>query len=262
MERGARTHTHMRLALVITACSLGAADAAGSWTPRSLARYLRVRRGRRGGSGVVWHGEGTLRNTVNGEHIASVEGVELVRPLPSAGGAFSSERVLLYRDPYNGTLLTLFKNRRVQPLRYKLHVRMSLEDGALRLVANEPNGREVASALTDGTGPSRPGLLGRGYELFMRVPVGQTARAKRNKKTAAIGSREEYRVREAGPLGLRSSLSYRRTGRCPSWYGPGTCTLEMYSRRQWSWAFWRRRGEPPACWRRCVDEAEAATSAD
>lgn len=248
--------------LLLTACALGAIEAAGSWSPGSLARFLRVRRGRSGGSGVAWHGEGTLRNTVNGEHIASVESVELVRPLPAAEGSFSSERLLLYRDPYNGTLLTLFKNRHVQPLRYKLHVRMSLEDGALRLVANEPDGREVASALTDGAGPSRPGLLSRAYELFVRVPVSQTAKAKRNKKKAAIGCREEYRMREAGPMGLQSSLSYRRTGRCPSWYGPGTCTLEMYSRRQWSWAFWRRRSEPPACWRRCVDEAEAGANAE
>ena len=90
----------------------------------------------------------------------------------------------------------------------------------------------------------------------------ETAKAKRNKKKAAIGCREEYRMREAGPMGLQSSLSYRRTGRCPSWYGPGTCTLEMYSRRQWSWAFWRRRSEPPACWRRCVDEAEAGANAE
>ena len=240
---------------------------AGSWTKRSLARFQRARCN--GDRETYWHGTGTLRNTVSGERIIGVEGVELARPLNQAKGpAYSSSKVLLYRHD-NGTLLTSFsvgkgaRGRKVRPLRYEHHVRMALEEGRLRLVASEPSGREVASVLADGLGPRRAGLLGHAYDLFLRVPASQQKpnpdqpRSAR-KKVPPINCREEYQLTERGPFGLGSTLVYRRTGRCPSWYGPGTCTLELHSRRrrQRSWAFWKQ--EPPAIWQACQDEADAA----
>ena len=232
---------------------------AGSWTQRSLARFQRARCN--GDRDTCWHGRGTLRNTVSGERIIDVEGVELARPLKAKGTGYSSSRVLLYRHE-NGTLLTSFSKRKVQPLRYEHHVRMALEEGRLRLVASEPSGREVASVLADGLGPRSAGLFGHAFDLFLRVPASQPKLASQprsaRKKVPPINCREDYQLTERGPLDLGATLVYRRTGRCPTWYGPGTCTLELHSRRrrQRSWSFWKR--EPPAIWQQCQDEADAA----
>jgi hypothetical protein len=201
-----------------------------------------------------------LRNTVSGERIIDVEGVELARPLKAKGTGYSSSRLLLYRHE-NGTLLTSFSKRKVQPLMYKHHIRLMLEEGRLRLVASEPSGREVASVLDDGAGPRHAGLLGHAFDLFLRVPASQPKSASQSrvrKKVPPINCREEYQLIEQGPLGLRATLVYRRTGRCPTWYGPGTCTLELHSRRclKRPWAFWKR--ETPAIWQQCQDKADAA----
>ena len=232
---------------------------ANTWTQRALGRYHRARCG--GDRETCWHGKGTLQNTMSGHHIADVESVELTRSLKGKRKtAYSTERLVLYRHP-NGTLLTSFGKRPVPPLRYKHHVGMTVEEGKVRLAASEPDGREVASATADGTAPRRYGLLGRAYELYVRVPMLQSERAKRNKKKPAIGCREEYHLTERGPFGLRSTLFYRRTGRCPSWYGQpgGTCTLELHARPQRMWAFWKRGRA--AVWQQCQDEADAAVAA-
>ena len=192
---------------------------------------------------------------MSGEYIANVESVELARALDrTENSSFQSQRLLIYRD-FNGTKLDFYGNRPVQPLMYEHSVQMSIDDESrLWLRAVDADGREVASALADGAGSRRVGLWGRAFELLVRVPlsVPKPINKRRRSKPAAMGSCEEYWLRDIGPVGVWSALWYRRTGRCPSWCGPGTCTLELHSRRQWSLAFWKH--DPPVCWRRCEAE--------
>ena len=198
---------------------------------------------------------------MSGEYVADVESVELAHAEEVANAeysAFKSQRVLIYRAR-NGTKLSFSGKRPVQPLVYKHSVQMGIGDGSrLRLRAIDADGRERASAWADGAGSRRVGLWGHAYELIVRVPLSapKPDTKRRRSKSVATGSCEEYWLRDLGPVGMCSALWYRRTGRCPTWYGPGTCTLELHARRHWSLAFWKQG--PPACWRRC--EAEVSTT--
>ena len=273
----------MRLFLVMLAAI---PVAGGSWTPRALAQYARLRAGRAQGEPVVWRGRGTLSNTVTGAHIAEVESLERVERTdaiaPSVG--FSSERVLVYRDA-NGTRLTRFGRRLVPTLRYRHNVLLGLVDGQLLLSAVAPDGRKVASGWDSGSGPYRAGpLRGSAFGIALRplprdgaakaaAPPPPPRRAVRGTRRSHGGhgaprvadapagsgaARESYTLRAPRAPGCRCSLSYTRTGRCPSWYGAGLCTLELEcdgcreARPPW----WRRllggRATPP--WDEVDDE--------
>lgn len=235
------------------------------WTQATLDRYQRARAG-------VWHGKGSLYNTLSGAHLADVELVELVRPAespaeedevaqkaagPGAADAvtsLTSERLLLYRDS-NGTLLTSVGRERVWPLRYSHRVVLSAHEGSLLLRARARGGRQIASAWASETSPVRRPfstvftlsvrpLRGRGKDGASPPPAPPTRKwatgAHRRGTDGAppvaapvLGpTREEYRV-VAPALPLRAAtLRYRRVGRCPSWCGAGVCTLEVDMTRQ------------------------------
>lgn len=207
----------------------------GPWTRRSLQRYVRARQG-------MWRGAGRLTNTLTGARLADVAFLERVAAEPNAD-AFGSERVLVYRAADG--------SRPCPPLRYAHNVSLQLEDGNLLLRAQQPgvagSSASVASGWGIGRGPRRLGLR-RAYEISVR-PVKQDAAAAVPPpaaeapsgwpRTAARGTlgttREEYWL-------CGRSLGYKRTGRCPTWYGGGVCTLEVVARAE--------RPRLPRPWRR------------
>lgn len=252
----------LSLALVAAPCT---ADG-GPWTLSSLSSYVRARAGGHEGGSRIWQGSGVLTNTITGVRIADVGMVERCERssgecAPGTAG-YASERILVYRDE-NGTVLARYGKRRVPVLHYKHDVLMELSNGDIALRATDADGRTIAGGWGDGPGPRRTRLLGRTYELFVRPRKGGSATddhakppppsapgmARTASSKALTATREEYRLKEPLCLGGECSLEYRRTGRCPSWYGAGLCTLEVHSRvvapRRWArpWlAFGRKRG--------------------
>lgn len=201
----------------------------GPWNKRSISGYVKAR-------GGVWTGGGRLTNTLTGARIASVDFLERVADDPSAS-TLGSERVIVYKA-YDGT-------RPAKPLRYSHNVSVQLaDDGNLLLRAREHD-RIVASGWGVGRGPTRNRWRQRAYELSVR-PVAKDAATDspapkdedppgwpRVAGGSNLGTtREEYKLR-----GCR--LSYKRTGRCPTWYGAGVCTLEVEARAERT-PWWRR----------------------
>ena len=100
----------------------------------------------------------------------------------------------------------------------------------------------VASGWAAGRGPQRRGLLRRAlYELSVRpikddaasleapparetTPVGLPRVADRTKLGV---TREDYVLEAPSLPGRPCTMTYKRTGRCPHWYGGGVCTLEL-----------------------------------
>lgn len=231
----------------------------GPWTRRSLARYVDARRG-------VWLGGGRLTNTLTGVRLADVAFLERVT-MCRDGAGFGSERVLVYRAG-DGT-------RPCDPLRYMHNISVQLVNGNVLLCARQPaaGGAVVASGWGVGRGPRSPGLR-KDFELSVR-PVKQDAAAggappplaepQGWPRTAAAArgalgvTREEYRLRG-------NTLRYTRTGRCPTWYGAGVCTLEVEARAQRPplRRFWRRGAkavlEADEAWERRVRDLIDASS--
>jgi len=257
----------MTTRLVVVTLSVLASSAAAT----SVSQYAQARAGR---GAREWRGRGVLTNTLTGNHIADLSLLERCSRLPDSGG-FVSERVLVYRDG-NGTRLAKYSGRKVPALRYVHKISLELADGGLLLKALDGDGRPVASAHGLGRGPMRAGLR-RGFELFVR-PLPRDAAspaplprkptlpgtARSNARTAVPGgggpTREEYTILEPGCPGGSCSLHYRRTGRCPSWYGAGLCTLEVNARTEPPLVrWWRRRvrGRDECSW---DEEVQAALS--
>lgn len=205
------------------------APSGGIWTRRSLARYARARHG-------AWRGRGRLTNTLSGTRIADVDYVEETVVSEDADSdcvAIGSRRELVF-SAADGQALA-------PPLRYAHNVSMKIaENGHLFLRAGAPDGSSaVASGWGVGRGPSRRGLR-RCYEISVR-PLARDAAADtaapaseapdgwpRTANRGALGvTREDYTLLGALRPGGRRALIYRRTGRCPSWYGAGVCTLEV-----------------------------------
>ena len=229
------------------------------WTPRSIERYRRARSG-------VWHGSGTLHNTLSGALIARVELTESVEPQKqaapldaepgSASESYRSDRLLVYRQS-NGTLLSRYGRRLVPQVRYSHAVTLSLSDEpsgkrslrSLFLRASVPGGDDVASSWVSGAGPTRHGLSN-AFELLTRpiaakrsrgttalpklkssppssTGLGSAATTPRVYQPAAVlGAARDEYLLVTPPL-RPPWLVYRRTGRCPSWCGAGVCTLEV-----------------------------------
>ena len=241
-----------------------ASSDAGPWSRRSLSRYVRARSGT-GSEPLVWRGRGALTNTITGVHIADVALLERCNATSpsheSDGASFSSERVLVYQTE-NGTVLSRYGRRNVPALRYVHHIALKLDQGRLQLLASNAQGSPVASAWGVGRGPIRVGLRG-AFEVAVRPaqkdaalsapppppppPVGSPRTAVRHSGGA---EREEYTLIEPGCPGGTCSLRYRRTGRCPSWYGGGLCTLEVEARSEARRTRWWHRllGRPAHDW--------------
>ena len=247
--------TVSRLLLAALALADARETPSGPWTPRSLASYAKARSG-------TWRGRGRLTNTLTGARIAEVDYLEETTAAAGsaatdADAAFGSRRVLVYRTADGEQL--------AQPLDYAHNVTVRLSDGNLLLRAGAPDGSSVvASGWGVGRGPLRVGLR-RVYELSVRpvakdaasdtpapvaeAPAGWPRTAQRN----ALGTtREEYRLLGALRPGGRRTLVYKRTGRCPTWYGAGVCTLEVEAAVERRPA-WRPRFLRPR--RRADDEA-------
>ena len=216
---------------------------AESWA----SRYAQARAGYR--RGREWRGRGTLINTVTGNHIADVEfGERCTQSSTSSTAAFSSERVLLYRAA-DGRQLATFSGRPVPVLRYAHNVSVELANGGLQLRAVDGAGRVVASA--HGLHRTVRAGLRRGLELSVRPSPRDTAIAAPSPPAvpgtarAAVqrpgATREEYRLLQPACPGGSCTLRYRRTGRCPSWYGAGLCTLHVEARTKPLWTRWWHR---------------------
>ena len=262
------------LLIVLLAASVVAESTTrrGPWTPRSLARYARAREG-------VWHGRGRLTNTLTGNRIADADFLEKVTASGATGddsAAFGSRRVVIYR--------TADGKRPTKPLHYDHNISASLTDGNLLLRANSGE-RVVASGWAMGRGPSRAGLR-RAYDLSVR-PIAKDAAADagpppsdvlpgwpRTAKTNFGVTREEYRLDGARRPGGRRRLFYKRTGRCPTWYGGGVCTLEVEAHAEplqlsplRLWRRWRTRRQHGATevdedrdgWERLVEGLEGSS---
>ena len=213
----------------------------GPWSPRSLSCYVRARSG-------LWRGSGRLINTLTGARIAHVEFLEEVTPpgTSRAEDAFGSRRALVYKAA-DGSLLG-------DVVRYDHNVSIELADGNLLLRAAGPGGDPVASGWGVGRGPLRVGLR-RSYEVSVRplakgaaadtpVPAAEPQGWPRTAKRDALGTtREDYQLLDAVRPGGRRGLLYKRTGRCPTWYGAGVCTLEVEASaaQPQRLRFWRRR---------------------
>ena len=199
----------------------------------------------------MWRGRGRLTNTLSGATIAEVDFLERVKDVATGddeGAKFGSERVVVYKT-FNGT-------RPTQPLRYAHNVSVGLANGSLLLRASGGRG-VVASGWSVGRGPSRLGLR-RAYDVSVRpkardaassepAPISdqQAGWPRAANRGALSTTREEYRVLGPRRPGGCRELSYRRTGRCPTWYGPGVCTLGVEARIEpaplrWCWRRWRR----------------------
>ena len=221
-----------------------------------------------------WRGRGVLSNTVSGDHIADVSLLERCSRGRPDSDSYVSDRVLVYRDA-NGTQLSAYRGRNVSPLRYVHNVSLQLDgDGSLLLSAADCSGRSVASARVLGRGRVQTGLR-RGFELFVRPLQGDAAvaapsppklslpgtRRSATARTAESGgstmTRETYKVLDPPCPGGSCTLYYHRTGRCPSWYGAGLCTLEVEARSEPQWArWWRRlRGRALPEWEQQVETA-------
>ena len=257
---------------------------AAPWSARTVVQYQRERAGR---LPTLWHGGGCLRNTLTGERIAHVECAELVRADPRAadGAAYRSERVILYRSD-NGTLLTRSAAQRPVPaLRYAHGVELSSHGDQVVLRASDGAGREVARATASRAQTRRVGFLGlsRVYELELRLAPNKPPKARpprtrasggaRQKASprarasstrvedvpvppipAAAGStREEYVLASSPWPWRRRTLTYRRTGKCPTWCGNGVCTLELASQR-----YRPRDAVARRLWAQMCEEAEGA----
>lgn len=251
------------LLLIVATQSSRASE--GPWSRRSLRDYVKLRAG--GSSGErIWRSRGVLSNTMTGARISSVESLERCRNVGDDEElGYCSERVLVYRDG-NGTRLA-------KPLRYSHKVSMELRDGNLLLRAqpgdssSSSSGADSSSSSSSGSaapvvasgwgvgrGPTRAGPLCRAFELSIRpkkadaagdeepptsdMPAGWPRAANRG----SVGTtREEYRLVEPARPGGSCSLTYKRTGKCPHWYGGGVCTLELEAtcepaaRRWWQW---------------------------
>ena len=239
---------HVYAALLLPSMAAGAT----SWA----SLYARARAGRKSRE---WYGRGSLINTVTGQHIADVSLLERCsRALQSSDKAgFVSERVLVYCAT-DGAPLSEYKGRKVPVLRYVHNVSLQSHDGGLMLRAIGGDGQPVASAHGVGRGPIRVGFR-TGFELSVR-PAKRDAYAVKPPQPrpmlpgtarAAVPStggptREEYKLIEPVCPGGSCTLTYRRTGRCPSWYGGGLCTLEVNARSTPVWARWWRRARGDA----------------
>lgn len=244
--------------------SLTSGRSSPGWSQRSLSRYLRARAG---ADERQWQGQGSLINTVTGETIAEVLALERCArsaATSSERAAFESERILLYCEA-NGTRLSRYRGRAVPILRYTHNVSYELSAGSLLLRARNAGGSVIASAHGLGRGPVRTGLR-RAYELALRaVPLDSAAETLPSVPTAGVPQaaaprtagtiREEYRLVEPLCPGGACSLDYRRTGKCPHWYGVGLCTLEIKARSEPAWARWWRRARrrPSLSWEQRAD---------
>lgn len=238
-----RRGMHVFAALLLPSMAAGAT----SWA----SLYAHARAGRKSRE---WYGRGSLINTVTGQHIADVSLLERCsRALQSSDKAgFVSERVLVYCAA-DGARLSEYKGRKVPVLRYVHNVSLQSHDGGLMLRAIGGDGQPIASAHGVGRGPIRIGLR-TGFELSVRPAKRDAAAVKPPQPRpmlpgtarAAVPStggptREEYKLIEPVCPGGSCTLHYRRTGRCPSWYGGGLCTLEVNARSTPVWARWWRR---------------------
>jgi hypothetical protein len=257
---------------LITLLLLAAAATAdqGPWTARSLGSYVRARAGSRDRGALLWRGHGSLSNTLTGARIAEVEVIERCMQLPTTGGAgFVSERVLVYRNE-NGTRLA-------RPLHYAHNVSIQLNEGNLLLRAVGADESVAASGWGVGRGPVRAGWLRRAFEISVRPakadaavtePVPATASPSGWPRTADGSrlrtTREEYRLVESRRPGGACTMKYKRTGRCPTWYGQGVCTLELCACAErttpW-WRSWWRGGVRRTCNHRRAHEDDAAGGA-
>jgi hypothetical protein len=227
------------IALLVAPCIAAERGASGPWTPRTLERYARARNG-------LWRGRGHLINTLTGARIAEVDYLEDV--LPGSGtksdAKFGSRRVLVYKAA-DGTRLG-------EAVRYDHNVSVELSDGNLMMRAAGPSGDVVASGWGVGRGPLRTGLR-RTYEVSVRpiaknaaadapVPTEEPTGWPRTANRGALGTtREEYKLLDALRPGGRRALVYKRTGRCPTWYGAGVCTLEVEASAEPPPRRWLRR---------------------
>lgn len=202
------------------------------WSQRTLEQFRRVRAGE-------WHGSGFLYKA-SGERVAAVECLEVVEPLPaesSSEAVLSMERLLLYREIHNGTLMTTHMGQTVTPLRYKHNVMLALDNSRgvgqqLRMLAFRQDGADMARGRAH-CESERVGWFARALRLRVSVTPPQP----RGRPGASVSEvcKEEYRL--ISPCaGMAPKLHYRRTGRCPSWCGSGACTLEITSRKRWQ--FW------------------------
>lgn len=291
------------LAAVATRASSSAGD---RWTRRSVAGYVRARtglpaRGGRGGKrsagagGQVWRGRGVLTNTLTGAAIAEVDCLERCSAIVDGDEAadattYETERILVYRNR-NGTRLA-------PPLTYKHNVSFDLDGrGDLMVRALGVDGQAIASGWGVGEAPSAAGWRGvpllraRGafYRLAVRPLAKDGAAAEEPPESAepplgwprvanrgaVRATREEYALSVPGAFArlaraAPAKLHYRRTGRCPTWYGTGVCTLELTSEavgaeaapaRAGGAGAWRRR----LPWRRRgarTDDADDGGAAD
>lgn len=168
------------------------------WNSRTLDQFRRVRSG-------VWHGAGTLHNTLTGAFVANVEIIELVSLIsppdssseeqtPALG--YRTERLLVYRSE-NGTLLTRYNNRAVLPVRYTHDVALRLSNFGdtsenyaknthLSISAFNRDGREVARAWDSGAGPTWQGPS-RTFELSVRPTKPSKERSRYAREQMARG---------------------------------------------------------------------------
>ena len=214
---------------------------AAPWDAASLARFVKMRTQ---GEDATWVGQGTLTNAINGQLIAHVKLLERCSFDHTNKNRFYSEKVLVYLHD-NGTPMKYFGRKSVPVLRFCHQVSLQLQGSQLAmLAADKGTNRQVANGVTTGSGP-RCNLLGNYYELFIRPAKGGQERRRpmdahlryqargesgaQTPRAVSGTTREMYRFSEPRLLGRQCNCVYQRTGRCPSWYGAGLCTLEVHS---------------------------------
>ena len=112
----------LRPVLLLLSLRVAFSGTPAAWSLDSLAQYRRTRAGE-------WHGSGFLYKST-GERIAAVESLEVVEPLRSDGrneASLEVDKLVMYRDRINGTLLNSHAGKHVVPLRYKHKMSLSLD---------------------------------------------------------------------------------------------------------------------------------------
>ena len=102
----------LRPVLLLLSLRVAFSGTPAAWSLDSFAQYRRTRAGE-------WHGSGFLYKST-GERIAAVESLEVVEPLRSDGrneASLEVDKLVMYRDRINGTLLNSHAGKHVVPLR-------------------------------------------------------------------------------------------------------------------------------------------------
>lgn len=219
-----------------------------SWLPsilksqrdrQSISTWIKLRTGPRGNA--IWRHQGVLRNVHTGEEVAGIEGIEVVRLLPSAGdGCYLSKKVFCYVDRSNHSQpLLAYRRQPLSPVRSMNPVRVMEElvtispgnasvrwPGGRSLQARPFTLKQVGKHLqVENTISAAPRVVRTAWSRWISFSSPQSARHGRSAETYTMT------VPPWWAPWRQPTMSYRRFGEPPAWMSGRGCVVELTSTR-------------------------------